>query len=126
MKERKPKSLFTAAIHAGPEPDPAHGGVSVPIHQSATFSFESAEQGAARFAGQEDGYIYTRIGNPTINALEESLAVLENGHGAMATASGMAAITTVFSAILEKDAHMIGTSSVYGPSRTVVETEFSR
>ena len=69
----------TTAIHAGQEPDPVYGGVSVPIYQSSTFAFESAEQGAARFAGKEAGFIYTRIGNPTVRALEASLAALEGG-----------------------------------------------
>ena len=126
MKTRKARSLHTTVIHAGQEPDPVYGGVSVPIYQSSTFAFESAEQGAARFAGREKGYIYTRIGNPTIAALEESLAVLEGGCGGLATATGMAAVTTVYTALLGRDTHLIGTDSIYGPSRTVIEREFSR
>ena len=116
----------TAVIHAGQEPDPVHGGVSVPIYQSSTFAFASAEQGAARFAGKEEGFIYTRIGNPTIRALEKSLATLEGGFDASATATGMAAVTTIYTALLDKDAHVVGTASIYGPSRTVLEKEFSR
>lgn len=116
----------TTAIHAGQEPDPVYGGVSVPIYQSSTFAFESAEQGAARFAGKEAGFIYTRIGNPTIRALETSLAALEGGCDASATATGMAAVTTIYTALLDKDAHVVGTASIYGPSRTVLETEFAR
>lgn len=126
LKNDKPKSYFTSVIHAGQEPDPLFGGVSVPIYQSSTFAFESAEQGAARFAGREKGYIYTRIANPTIRALEESLATLEGGFDASATATGMAAVSTVYTALLDKDAHMVGTASIYGPSRTVIENEFSR
>jgi methionine-gamma-lyase len=120
------KSPATDAIHAGQHPDPLYGGVSVPIYQSSTFAFKNAEEGAARFAGEESGYIYTRLGNPTTAALEESVATLENGCGGLATASGMAAVTTVYSTVLEKDAHMVSTAAVYGPSRTVVEKEFSR
>jgi methionine-gamma-lyase len=116
----------TAVIHAGQEPDPVYGGVSVPIYQSSTFAFESAEQGAARFAGREKGFIYTRIGNPTIRALEESLATLEGGFDASATATGMAAVSTVYTALLDKEAHVVGTASIYGPSRTILENEFSR
>ena len=116
----------TAVIHAGQEPDALYGGVSVPIYQSSTFAFESAEQGAARFAGREKGFIYTRIANPTIRALEESLATLEGGFDASATATGMAAVSTVYTALLDKDAHVIGTASIYGPSRTILENEFSR
>jgi methionine-gamma-lyase len=120
------QSPETAVIHAGQEPDPVHGGVSVPIYQSSTFAFESAEQGAARFAGTEKGFIYTRIANPTIRALEESLATLEGGFDASATATGMAAVTTIYTALLDKDAHVVSTASIYGPSRTVLENEFSR
>ena len=71
MKKTKFRSTYTSVIHAGQEPDPAFGGVSVPIYQSSTFAFESAEQGARRFAGKEEGYIYTRIGNPTTKALAD-------------------------------------------------------
>jgi methionine-gamma-lyase len=120
------KSPYTDVIHAGQAPDPATGAVSVPIYQSSTFAFTSAEQGAARFAGEDGGYIYTRLGNPTTKALEDAVAILENGHGGLATASGMAAVTTVYTTVLEKDAHMIATAAVYGASRTVVENEFSR
>lgn len=116
----------TQAIHAGELKDSLFGEVSVPIFQSSTFSFPSAEDGAARFAGEKSGYIYTRIGNPTINALEESIATLENGYAGMATASGMAAITTVYLALLGQGAHVVGTDSVYGPTRMVLEKEFSR
>jgi methionine-gamma-lyase len=119
-------SPATNVIHAGQEPDPVYGGVSVPIYQSATFAFESAEQGAARFAGREKGFIYTRIGNPTIRALEESLSTLEGGFDASATATGMAAVSTVYTALLGQGAHVVGTASIYGPSRTVIENEFSR
>ena len=126
MKSDKPHRPQTQVIHAGPEPDPVYGGVSVPIYQSSTFSFESAEQGAARFAGREKGFIYTRIGNPTTRALEQCLAELEGGFDASATASGMAAVTTIYTALLDKDAHVVGTASIYGPSRTVLENEFSR
>ncbi len=117
---------MSKVIHAGSEPDPLFGGVSVPIYQSSTFAFHSAEQGAALFAGQEKGYIYTRLGNPTVQALEECLAILENGTSALATATGMAAITTVLLALLEQNTHLISTASVYGATRVVVEKEFSR
>ena len=126
MSKVKSRSLETSVIHAGQEPDPVYGGVSVPIYQSSTFAFESAEQGADRFAGRDKGFIYTRIGNPTIRALEESLATLEGGFDASATATGMAAVTTIYTALLGKGAHVVGTDSIYGPSRTVIESEFSR
>jgi methionine-gamma-lyase len=126
VKKHYLQSPETLAIHAGQEPDPVYGGVSVPIYQSSTFAFASAEQGAARFAGTEKGFIYTRIANPTVRALEESLATLEGGFDASATATGMAAVTTIYTALLGKDTHVVGTASIYGPSRTVIENEFSR
>jgi methionine-gamma-lyase len=126
MNKRRPLSPETTVIHAGQEPDPVYGGVSVPIYQSSTFAFESAEQGAARFAGRETGFIYTRIGNPTTRALEECLATLEEGFDASATATGMAAVTTIYTALLGQDAHVVATASIYGPSRTVLESEFAR
>lgn len=126
MKSKETKSSFTSVIHAGQHPDPTFGGVSVPIYQSSTFAFSSVEQGTARFAGQDNGYIYTRIGNPTTKALEDNIAYLENGFGGLATASGMAAITTIFIALLNQGSHIISTDAVYGPSHTVVESEFSR
>jgi methionine-gamma-lyase len=116
----------TESVHAGTPPDPRFGAVSVPIYQSSTFAFDSVDQGAGRFAGTEDGYIYTRMGNPTVTALEEAVALLEGGHRGLATASGMAAISNVFFTYLEAGAHVVGTDSVYGPSRVVVEKYFRR
>ncbi len=123
---RKRRGFDTESVHAGTPPDPLYGAVSVPIYQSSTFAFDSVDQGAGRFAGTEDGYIYTRMGNPTVAALEEAVALLEGGYGALATSSGMAAISNVFFTYLEAGAHVVGTDSVYGPSRVVVEKYFSR
>lgn len=116
----------TKAIHGGNFIKPIFGEVSVPIFQTSTFSFPNADEGAARFAGEKDGYIYTRMGNPTTNALEENIAALENGFAGMATATGMAAVSTVFLALLNQGAHVVGTASVYGPTRVILEREFSR
>ncbi len=120
------RGFNTEAVHAGTPPDPLFGAVSVPIYQTSTFAFESVDQGAGRFAGTEAGYIYTRMGNPTVAALEEAITLLEGGHGALATSSGMAAIVNVFFTYLQAGGHVIGTDSVYGPSRVVVEKYFSR
>jgi len=75
----------TKLVHAGIRED-AHGSVVTPIYQTSTFASKNAQQGANRFAGTEDGYIYTHIGNPTTDALEENVAQLENGFGATALA----------------------------------------
>jgi methionine-gamma-lyase len=108
----------TKAIHAGLSGDFTHGAVSVPIFQSALFSFPSAEIAAECFSGARPGYIYTRIGNPTVNALEESLTALENGAASVATATGMA--------LLEQEDHVVCTASVYSATSRVLETAFSR
>lgn len=125
MTNRK-GGINTRSVHAGCKPDPLYGGVSVPIYQSSTFAFESANQGAARFRGDEDGFIYTRMGNPTVAALEEAVASMEGGHAGLATGSGMAAIFTVFFTYLETGAHVIGTDSIYGPSRVAIEKHFRK
>lgn len=124
---KKGKTGFdTECIHAGQHPDKLYGGVSVPIFQSSTFAFENAAQGAARFSGQDSGYKYTRLGNPTTAGLEECVAELEGGGLGLATASGMAAVSTVFMAFLGQSIHMVATDSVYGPTRTLAENELSR
>ncbi len=116
----------TLTIHAGGETDRATGAVAPPIYQTSTFAFASCEQGAARFAGEEEGFIYTRMGNPTTARLESAVATLEGGAGALATSSGMSALCTVLFALLAQGDHVVGSSSVYGPSRVVIERDFSR
>ena len=112
-------------VHAGHKTDPT-GSVNVPIYQTSTFAFRSAAQGAALFSGEQDGFIYTRIGNPTVRALEDNVAELENGYGGIATSSGMGAICTVYLALLNAGDHVVSTASVYGPTRGLLEKDFSR
>lgn len=112
-------------VHGAGFKDPYHSA-NVPIYQTSTFAFEDADYGAKCFSGEIDGYIYTRLGNPTITALEKTVAALEGGYGGIATSSGMAAVTTIYMALLEKGAHIISTDAVYGPSRGVMEEHFSR
>ncbi|MDD5307659.1 MAG: aminotransferase class I/II-fold pyridoxal phosphate-dependent enzyme [Deltaproteobacteria bacterium] len=107
-------------VHSGAQDD-AHGSVVTPIYQTSTFAFESAAHGAECFAGKTDGYIYTRLGNPTIRALEDCVAALEEGCGAVATSSGMGAVTTAYLALLKGGDHVVSTASVYGPSRILME-----
>lgn len=115
----------TKLIHAGQNADPL-GSATVPIYQTSTFSFESAEEGAKCFSGESDGYIYTRIGNPTIAALERQIAILENGSGAIAVGSGMAAATTIYLALMSQGDHIVSTDAIYGPARGVMEKQFVR
>lgn len=118
--------IETKAIHAGQAPDPVYGAVAPPIYQTSTFAFDSPEQGARRFGGQEAGYIYTRIGNPTNEMLETCVAALEGGAGAMATSSGMAAISTTLLALAGSGDHVVCTDTVYGPTRLLLERDLSR
>jgi methionine-gamma-lyase len=122
----KVKGRHSKAIHGGLDSAAHRGAVSVPIYQSSTFAFPSAEEGAARFAGTSPGPIYTRLGNPTIAALEECVARLEGGCGAVGTATGMAAVSAVFLALLRQGDHLVGTHPLYGPSRGLLERYFSR
>jgi methionine-gamma-lyase len=115
----------TKLIHAGAFKD-EFGSATVPIYQTSTFKFKNAQHGADCFAGKSNGYIYTRIGNPTIRALEQNIAALENGYDGIATSSGMAAITSVYMALLGANSHIISTGAVYGPARGVLEQDFSR
>jgi methionine-gamma-lyase len=123
--DTKKLGFDTKLVHAGDFED-AHGSAVTPIYQTSTFAFKSAKHGADLFAGREKGFIYTRIGNPTIGALEDKLAELENGCGGIALASGMAAVTTVYMAFLGQGEHIVCTSAVYGPSRAVLESHFSK
>jgi len=115
----------TKLVHAGIPEDPL-GSVTTPIYQTSTFAFRNARQGAERFAGTADGFIYSRIGNPTTSALEQNVAQLENGFGATATASGMGAVSTAYMALLNRGDHVVSTASVYGPSRVLMEKHMSR
>ncbi len=112
-------------IHAGEHKD-QYGSAIVPIYQTSTFAFDNAEQGARRFAGEESGYIYTRIGNPTIKALEKTVASLENGYDGIATSSGMGAVSTVYMALLSNGAHIVSHDAIYGPARGIIETIFPK
>ena len=121
----KNSGFDTKLIHAGAW-DEALGSATVPIYQTSTFAFKNAQHGADLFAGKEKGYIYTRIGNPTIKALEDNIAALENGFGGIATSSGMGAVSAVYFALLGQGKHIVSTASVYGPSRGILEQDFSR
>ncbi len=112
-------------IHSGMFDD-QFGSATVPIYQTSTFKFKNADHGAACFAGESDGYIYTRINNPTIDALEKLVTDLENGYRAIAVSSGMGAVNTIYSGLLQQGDHMISTAAVYGPSRVVMEKHYSR
>ncbi len=119
------KGMNTKLVHAGMVKDP-YGSVVTPIYQTSTFAFDNAQNGADRFAKKAEGYIYTRIGNPTVAALEKCMAELEEGAGGVATSSGMGAVMTAYFALLKQGDHVVSTASVYGPSRLLMERHFSR
>ncbi|OPJ56428.1 methionine gamma-lyase [Alkalithermobacter paradoxus] len=114
MKNLNNKGFATKAIHAGYTKDPVSGSLATPIYQTSTYIFDSAEQGGRRFALEEGGYIYTRLGNPTLTQLEEKLAALEGAEASMAVASGMGAITSALWTALRAGDHMIADKTLYG------------
>ena len=123
--DTKNKGFNTKLVHAGSYDD-VFGSAVTPIYQTSTFAFKNAQHGADCFAGKSDGFIYTRIGNPTTKAFEDAMAELENGFGGTATSSGMSAVSSVYMALLGQGKHIVCSASVYGPSRSVLERDFSR
>lgn len=115
----------TLCIHAGKEKN-AHGTLATPLYQSSTFVFDNAEQGAARFAGEEQGYIYTRLGNPTTRELELKMAALEGMADAAATATGMGAVAASTMAFLQHGDHLIASKAIYGCSFALFNHMFAR
>lgn len=114
MDEMNKVGYDTKIIHAGVKIDPTTGSLSTPIYQTSTFVFENAEQGAARFAGEENGYIYTRLGNPTETILEDKLAALENGEAGLFTSSGMGAISATIWSMVDANEHIVASDTLYG------------
>ena len=111
--EMKKLGLGTTAIHAGTLKN-LYGTLAMPIYQTSTFIFDSAEQGGRRFALEEAGYIYTRLGNPTTTVLENKIAALEEGEAAVATASGIGAISSSLWTVLKAGDHVVTDKTLYG------------
>ncbi|MGJ7919732.1 methionine gamma-lyase [Neobacillus sp. LXY-4] len=112
--EEKQYRFETEAIHAGYQSEEHQGSLVPPLYQTSTFSFPSAEQGENRFAGLEAGYVYTRLGNPTVKILEERMAALEKGEAALAFSSGMAAVSAVLMSLTKTGDHILCSKGVYG------------
>ncbi|GGE85253.1 methionine gamma-lyase [Pseudoalteromonas elyakovii] len=106
--------LHTQCIHGPEKPNDPHGALSAPLYQTSTFAFANAAQGAARFAGEEQGFIYTRLGNPTTQELEQKVAQLENCEAAAATATGMGAVSASVLSFLQQGDHLVASSALYG------------
>jgi len=110
----KKMKFATVCVHGSGGVDQATGAVSIPIYQSSTFAFHNAREGAQIFAGEKEGYVYTRIGNPTQAALEREIAFLENGESALAFGSGMAAISSVILSLCESGSKVVSSNTLYG------------
>ena len=116
----------TLALHAGAAPDPATGARAVPIHLTTSFVFESSEQAASLFNLERSGHVYSRISNPTNAVLEERVAALEGGVGAIATASGQAALHLAIATLAGAGSHIVASSALYGGSHNLLHYTLSR
>ncbi len=113
-KQERNWGLGTMAIHAGMTLDPHTGALATPIYQTSTFVFPSVEEGARRFAGEDGGYIYSRLGNPTVSVLEQKVAALEKAEAGLAFASGMAAVSAVILGLVRTGDHILCSKGLYG------------
>ncbi|TFB21352.1 O-acetylhomoserine aminocarboxypropyltransferase/cysteine synthase [Filobacillus milosensis] len=122
MSNQKNFRLETVGIHGGLEADPATGSRALPIYQTNSYQFNNTEHAADLFALKEQGFIYSRIGNPTVGALEERVAQLEGGIGALGLASGMAAISAAIFNIAEAGDEVVAASTLYGGTYNLFST----
>ncbi len=123
---KKYQDFATRAIHSDEGHKNELGALRTPIYQSSTFVFDNVQQGANRFAGEEEGYIYTRLGNPTQADLEKQIADLEGGEAAIATASGMAATSAAVLQFLSAGDHLIASDTLYGCTHSFFEEMLPR
>lgn len=115
----------TVVVH-GNHPKNANGALATPIYQTSTFIFDSAEQGGRRFAGQEDGFIYTRLGNPTTRQLEQKIALLEGGEDCAAFSSGMGAVSGTLLPLLSAGDHLVTDKTLYGCTFSLINETLPR
>ena len=116
----------TLALHAGAAPDPATGARAVPIHLTTSFVFENSEHAASLFNMERSGHVYSRISNPTNAVLEERVAALEGGAGAIATASGQAALHLAICTLAGAGSHIVSSSALYGGSHNLLHYTLAR
>ncbi|CEH36004.1 methionine gamma-lyase [Romboutsia lituseburensis] len=126
MENIKEKRFATRAIHGGHHRDPLSGALTTPIYKTSTFVFDSAEQGGRRFALEEGGYIYSRLGNPTNSQLEEKVAILEGAEACVSTASGIGAITSALWTALKAGDHVVASKTLYGCTYAMFNHGMSR
>ena len=116
----------TLSLHAGAAPDPTTGARAVPIHLSTSFVFESSDQAASLFNLERAGHVYSRISNPTNAVLEQRISALEGGIGAIATASGQAALHLAVATLLDAGSHIVASSAIYGGSHNLLHYTLRR
>lgn len=127
IKKNQVQGFTTQAVHGSSEKlDPTHGATIPPLYLSTAFLFDDAAQGAKRFAGEEGGYIYTRLGNPTVDLLERRIALLEKGEAAAAFASGMGAISSLLLHLLQPGEHILAVRELYGGTYALFEDSLKR
>ncbi|HYX53104.1 MAG TPA: methionine gamma-lyase [Candidatus Limnocylindrales bacterium] len=114
MNSKKPLGMATRAIHSGYDPLRYEGALNPPVFMTSTYAFPDAETGSSRFAGRENGYIYSRMGNPTVAVLERRIADLEGAEGAVGTASGMGAITAAIWSLVQSGDEIVSDMTLYG------------
>lgn len=122
----KAPGFATLAVHAGESPCPATGALDTPIYQSTTFVSANSDEMAAVYSEEKPGYMYTRYGNPTIHALEAKLAALEGGEAALATSSGMAAVSTAILGYVKAGDHVVAARSIYGATYDFLNRKLPR
>jgi O-acetylhomoserine (thiol)-lyase len=110
----------TLALHAGQSPDPATGARAVPIYATTSYVFRDAEHAASLFNMERAGHVYSRISNPTVAVLEERMAALEGGVGAIATASGQAALHLAVATLMDAGSHIVASNALYGGSHNLL------
>jgi O-acetylhomoserine (thiol)-lyase len=126
MAEPKPLRFDTLSLHAGARPDQATGARAIPIYQSTSFVFRDTDQAAALFNLERAGHVYSRISNPTNAVLEERIAALEGGVGAIATASGQAALHLAIATLMGAGGHIVSSRSLYGGSHNLLRYTLPR
>ncbi|WP_315167514.1 methionine gamma-lyase [Metaclostridioides mangenotii] len=126
MENLKNAKFGTKTVHGGYERDTRTGALTTPIFQTSTFVFDSAEQGGRRFALEEGGYIYSRLGNPTNTQLEDKVALLEGAEACVSTASGMGAITSALWSALKAGDHVVASKTLYGCTYAMFNHGISR
>jgi O-acetylhomoserine (thiol)-lyase len=126
MTKPKTTRFDTLALHAGARPDPATGARATPIYQSASFVFRDSDHAAALFNMERAGHVYSRISNPTCAVLEERISALEDGVGAIAVASGQAALHLAIVTLMGADSHIVASRSLYGGSHNLLDFTLPR